>query len=73
MPPCGGIGEGPFQRGVTIGEVSEQFGVDGKIVRRCARAAAAQALMRERPARTSETTPHRPYLVRRWSEECDNA
>ncbi|MEU5032468.1 ISL3 family transposase [Streptomyces milbemycinicus] len=62
-----------FQRGLTIDAISARLGLDRKTVRRYARAATAESLMRERPSRSSALTPHKPYLARRWAEGCDNA
>lgn len=40
--------------------ISTRPGLDRKTVRRCARAATADSLMRERPSRSSVLTPHKP-------------
>ncbi|WP_432190659.1 ISL3 family transposase [Streptomyces sp. Tue6028] len=62
-----------FQQGLTISAISMRLGLDRKTVRRYAKVATAEELMRERPSRTSTLTPHKPYLARRWAEGCDNA
>ncbi|MCI3246517.1 transposase [Streptomyces sp. 7R016] len=62
-----------FQQGLTIAVVSARLGLDRKTVRRYAKVATAESLMRERPRRTSALTPHKPYPARRWVEGCDNA
>ncbi|MGW2370350.1 ISL3 family transposase [Streptomyces sp. NPDC001667] len=62
-----------FLQGLTIAAISARLGLDRKTVRRYARVATAESLMRERPSRTSALTPHKPYLARRWAEGCNNA
>lgn len=62
-----------FQRDLTIDAISAELGLDRKTVRKYAKAATAQELMRGRPGRSSALTPHKPYLARRWAEGCDNA
>ncbi len=62
-----------FRQGLTNDAISAQLGLDRKTVRRYARAATAESLIRQRPNRTSALTPRKPYLARRWAEGCDNA
>lgn len=57
---------------MKIGTISQVTGYDRTAVRSYARAASPDELVRSRPRRRSNLDTHKPYLLARWTEDCDN-
>ncbi|WP_338704390.1 ISL3 family transposase (plasmid) [Streptomyces sp. Q6] len=62
-----------YVKGMKIDAISQVTGYDRTTVRRYARAASPEELIRSRPRRRTTLDMHKPYLLARWTEGCDNA
>ncbi|MCX5247141.1 ISL3 family transposase [Streptomyces sp. NBC_00201] len=62
-----------YQKGMTIDAISKLTGFDRTTVRRYARAASLEELVQPRLRRRTDLDRHKPYLLARWTEGCDNA
>ncbi|MFF7234699.1 transposase [Streptomyces sioyaensis] len=58
---------------MKIDTISQITGYDRTTVRRYARAASPDELIRPGPRRRTNLDTHKPYLLARWTEGCDNA
>lgn len=60
-------------KGIQIDAISELTGYDRTTVRRYARAASADELIKPPRRRRTDLDLHKPYLVERWEQGCHNA
>ncbi|MCX4683454.1 transposase [Kitasatospora purpeofusca] len=62
-----------FENGMTLQAISQLTGYDLTTIRRYARAASAEELIRPRQRTRTDLDLHKAYLAQRWEEGCDNA